>query len=328
MRVTLVDSRSLSPRDAEDYDRFVADARDGHYSQARMWSALATAGRPLLARYFIARDDDKVVGAGLVLQPHASILRAPVAKMERGPVCDDPERVAGVARAFARAARVRGIARTTVMPYWSEDAVDAVERALAEVRYRSVQELDGAHTYTLRLAIGGTKSDADVLAGSERKKLRSELKQAEKNGATVRTGTADDVAVFARLYGDLMQRQGRATKPRVWFDALARTIGESVSLFVVTHENEDVAAILIVRHGKQATFVMGASDASRRPFTKMAPALMHAIRWARDAGCEVFDLGGVPMPGDTDEKRVNIARFKYDFVTKPVRLVAEHSRWL
>ena len=59
----------------------------------------------------------------------------------------------------------------------------------------------------------------------------------------------------------------------------------------------------------------------------MAPALMAAIRAARDAGCEVFDLGGVPLPEDQDEKRVNIARFKFDFASSPVRLVGEHARW-
>ncbi len=327
MRATL--STSLSGRDAEDYDRFVSEARGAHYSQARSWADVATAGRPLRARYFLARDGGKVVGCGLVLQPSAVGLRAPVAHLERGPVCDDPERVAEVARALCRAARLRGIARTSIMPYWSGDEAEAVERALARVRFTSVQQLDGAHVYTLRLAIGG-KKDADILAGGERRSLRSELKQAEKQGARVRLGGPEDVATFARLHGDLMGRQGKSTKPPVFFERLEGQIGEGrpAGLFVCEHQGDAVAAVLVVRHAKQATFVMGASDGSRRPFTKMAPALMSAIRWARDTGCEVFDLGGVPMPDDKDEKRVAIARFKYDFATAPVRLVGEHARWL
>lgn len=327
MRATL--STSLSGRDAEDYDRFVAESRGAHYSQARAWADVATAGRPLRARWFLARDGEKVVGCGLVLQPSAVGLRAPVAHLERGPVCDDPERVGDVARALCHAARLRGIAHTRVMPYWSGDDAAVVERSLARARFTSVQEADGAHVYTLRLAIAG-KKDADILAGGERRSLRSELKQAEKQGAKVRAGGPGDVATFARLHGDLMGRQGKATKPPVFFDALAKQIGDGgmASLFVCEHQGDAVAAVLVVRHGKQATFVMGASDASRRPFTKMAPALMSAIRSARDAGCEVFDLGGVPMPDDEDEKRVAIARFKYDFASTPVRLVGEHARWL
>jgi peptidoglycan pentaglycine glycine transferase (the first glycine) len=326
MDVTL--RASLSAHDAEDFDRFATEARGGHYTQTRRWADVAIAGRPLRARYFLARDGGKVVGSGVLLQPRAAFIGAPVLRLERGPVCDDPERVGEVARALCRAARLRGIGRVQVMPYWADGDVEPVERALRDVRFRSVQELDGAHACTLRLAIGG-KKDADILAGGERRKLRSELKQAEQKGARVRVGGAADVATFARLHADLMGRQGKGTKPDAFYDRLAERVGADgpASLFLCEHEGEAVAAVLVVRHAKQTTFVMGASDASRRPFTKMAPALMAAIRAARDAGCEVFDLGGVPMPEDQDEKRVNIARFKFDFASTSVKLVGEHARW-
>lgn len=326
MDVTL--RATLSAQDADDFDRFAAEAKGGHYTQTRRWADVAVAGRPLRIRFFLARDAGKVVGSGVLLQPHAAFIGAPVLRLERGPVCDDPERVAEVARALSRAARLRGGFRVQVMPYWAGDDVEPVERALRAVRFRSVQELDGAHACTLRLAIGG-KKDADILAGGERRKLRSELKQAEQKGARVRVGNAADVPTFARLHADLMGRQGKGTKPDAFYHRLAERVGPDgpASLFLCEHEGEAVAAVLVVRHAKLTTFVMGASDASRRPFTKMAPALMAAIRAARDAGCEVFDLGGVPMPEDQDEKRVNIARFKFDFASSPVRLVGEHARW-
>lgn len=327
MRVTL--RHSLSGADAEDYDRFAAEARGAHYSQARTWSDVATAGRPLRASYFLARDGHRVIGCGLLLRPSAGPLGAPVAHMERGPVCDDPERVADVARALCHAARLRGVTRVRIMPYWAGDDAEAVERALPGVRFSSIQAPDGAHVYTLRLSIG-SRTDAEILAGGERRSLRSELKQAERHGARVRLGGPDDLATFARLHADLMQRQGKGTKPAIYYERLARHVGEGgeVDLSICEHEGDAVAAVIVVRHGRLATFVMGASDASRRPFTKMAPALMCAIRRARERGCETFDLGGVPMPGDTDEKRTNIARFKLDFSTTPVKLVGEHARWL
>lgn len=327
MRVTL--KKSLSGRDAEDYDRFVGEARGGHYSQARSFAPMATAGRALAAGFLLVRDGERVVGGGLVLRPTAGGVAAPVALLERGPVCDDPERVPEVARAACRALRLRGVFRTRIMPYWSGDEAAAVARGLARARFVSVQEADGAHACTLRLVIGGRK-DADILAGGERRSLRSELKQADQKGARVREGGPEDVPVLERLYADLMGRQGKKTKPPVYFERLAAQIGagKPASLFLCEHEGDAVAAVLTFRHGKQATFVMGASDASRRPFTKMAPALMSAIRAARDGGCDVFDLGGVPMPDDDDEKRVNIARFKYDFAKEPVTLVGEHARWL
>jgi hypothetical protein len=264
----------------------------------------------------------------MLLRPAIALVGAPVAKVERGPVCDDPERVAEVSRAVAHAARLRGIARLSIMPYWADEEADAVERALAAVRFERVQELTGSHAFTLRLSIGG-KADQDLFAGGERRSLRTELKQADRHGARARVGGASDLPTLARLHDELMGRQAMRGKPRVFYDRLATHLGPGgrATLVVCEHEDDAVAAVLVVRHGPLATFVMGASDASRRPFTKMAPALAAAIRAARDAGCTTFDLGGVPMPGDEDEKRTSIARFKYDFAKNPVRLVGEHARW-
>lgn len=320
----------LSEREADDYDRFVSEARGGHYSQARDWARVATAGRSLRPRWFVARERGagRIVGCGMLLQPSVAGLRAPSAKMERGPVCDDPERVAEVSRALAHAARLRGIVRLAVMPYWADGDADLVERALAKVRFRSVQQPTGSHACTLRLAIGG-KTDQDVFAGGERRSLRTELKQAERLGARARVGGASDLPTLARLHDALMGRQGMRGKPKAFYDALARHLGSGgrASVVLCEHAGDAVAAVLVVRHGLLTTFVMGATDTSKRPFTKMAPALSAAIRKARDEGSTTFDLGGVPMPGDDDEKRTSIARFKYDFARQPVRLVGEHARW-
>jgi lipid II:glycine glycyltransferase (peptidoglycan interpeptide bridge formation enzyme) len=51
------------------------------------------------------------------------------------------------------------------------------------------------------------------------------------------------------------------------------------------------------------------------------------MRWARDAGCARFDLGGVPLEDDRDPKRNAIARFKHVFDPERVRLVREHAGW-
>ena len=72
---------------------------------------------------------------------------------------------------------------------------------------------------------------------------------------------------------------------------------------------------------------MGASDPAPARFSKMLPCLVAAIRWCRDLAC-AFDLGGIPMEGDTDPKRAAIAQFKRDFSQTRVALVAQHARWL
>jgi lipid II:glycine glycyltransferase (peptidoglycan interpeptide bridge formation enzyme) len=60
----------------------------------------------------------------------------------------------------------------------------------------------------------------------------------------------------------------------------------------------------------------------------MVPAMAAAIRWAHAEGCDAFDMGGIPLEGDADEKRRSIAQFKLDFAKTPVSLVGEHARWM
>ncbi len=328
---------SLEGAEADAYDAFVDAAAGGHYAQTRAWAEVAVAGRRLVPHFALARERGEVVGAALVLRPRVSGIPAPVAIVERGPVARTPGEVARLARALAHALRLRGVGRLSVMPYWAGEDAREVEKDLGTVRFRSVQELDGAHVVTLRLDIGG-KTDAEILGGKERESLRRKLRQAEKAGVTTRRGDAKDLPVLRRLYAELMSAQGHTMKPDVWFDTLGRAIvapggalpeaGKARGAFFLSeHEGEAVSALFASRHGPLAVFVLGASTGANKTFSKMAPTMMAAIRWARDEGCATFDLGGVPMDGDTDSKRHAIEQFKLDFAKERIHLVREHARW-
>jgi hypothetical protein len=128
-----------------------------------------------------------------------------------------------------------------------------------------------------------------------------------------------------------MGRQGKGSKSRAYWDALAGVAarGERGAVFVTEHDGACVSALYASRHGRVATFVIGASSVRHdRSFSKMVPSMTAAVRWALASGCEVFDMGGLPLEGDPDEKRRSIAQFKLDFAKTPVRLVGEHARWL
>ena len=327
-------ARDLSPDDARDYDAFVARAAGGHLAQARAWSAVACAGRPFAASLAIVRDAaGAVVGAAQVLRARAAGLPLPYATIERGPVVADAAAFGPVLRAIARAARRRAIARLDVMPYWDEATGGAVRAALQAGGWRSIQRPDGAHAATLRLALPRDAA-APLFATSEHKKLRQEIRYAERAGATARRGTPAELPRFVALYRAVMQEQALHAKSDAWFAALAGldfTPAGTVGLFFTQHAGDPVAAALTIRHGRLVTLLLAAS--ARAPqdpatkFARMVPALVAAIEWARARGCD-FDLGGVPMAGDDDPKRTAIAQFKRDFSKTRVELIGQHARWL
>lgn len=315
--------RALRATDAADFDAFVDRAHGGAYPQARAWAPVAVAGRRFAVRYFLARRAGEVVGAGLVLRPRAvGPIVAPAAILERGPVVDRIEDLPDVLRALRR--RLPG--RVQVMPYFADEEAKAVERVLAENGFQSVHEFSSAHARTLRVDL----MPKDLFAGKAGESLRRKIRQAEKAGATTRKGTSADMPVLERLYADLMRGQDRSGKPRAYWDALGRIVddGQRGAIFLAEHEGEAISALYVAKHGPLATFVIGASGQQERSFSKTVPSMTAAIRWAKDEGCTAFDMGGIPMEGDTDDKRRRIAQFKLDFAKNPVDLVREYARWL
>jgi hypothetical protein len=316
----------LEGGDGEAYDRFVLESPGGHFAQTRAWTDVARRSRPCGVRYFIAREAGRVVGTALVLCARLGPLPLPFAHVERGPVCADPASAARVVDALASAARRRGIARISVMPYWADEHALRVHGALGAAGFRDVQAKGGTHARTLRLELG--KGDA-VFAGGERAHLRHLRREAERAGVTVRRGDRVDLETHRRLYGAMFLAENRRHRSSAWYDALHTSMldGTRGALFVGEQEGQAVATAIALRHGPLAVYAYGATRGARARFSKSVLPLVAAVHWAKDLGCTTFDLGGIPLEEDRDPKRAAIARFKLCFSKTPVPLVREHARW-
>ena len=311
------------------YDRFVDDCTSGAYAQASSYAALATAGRAFSPRYFIARDGDEIIGTALVLRARGPLgVPLPAAVVERGPVCE-LSRLEQVLNALHVEARKHGILRLSVMPYFADDDAKRAEAILATCGFRVDHAFSSAHAKTLRVALAD-KAKGAIFAGKDGAAVRQKANGAERAGATTRQGGSKDVDALAALYATMMEDQRRPGKANEYFDALRIHLEKEpkrAALFLTEHKGDVVSAAFITRHGVVATYVMGASSSDERGFTKAAPTFVAAAEWAREEGCAVFDLGGIPMDGDTDAKRLSIASFKAKFAKTPVTLVREHARF-
>jgi hypothetical protein len=319
----------LETEDAREYDAFVLASPAGHSSQTRAWAPVACADTRAVCRFALVRDVGRVIGAALVLRPRIAGIPVPWAWIERGPVVANVEDLGRVTTAIARAARSRGVARLRVMPYWANEDAERAERSLRLLGGQDSQKLDGAHASTLRLDIGG-RTDAELIAGKNKEQVRWRAKQAGKAGATTRRGTHEDWQRLRRMHRALMESQGRRGRPDAWWSALERFVVEDPrgAFFVCDYRGSMVSGCVILRHAACATYAWGASVREKLPFSKAIPSLLAAIRWARNAGCLTFDLGGVALEEDRDPKRNAIATFKFDFDKRRVRLVREHALWL
>ena len=329
-RLDTVWSSELSAADAEAYDRFVATARGGHYSQTRSWANVATAAKPVTARYFLARRDGRVVGAALILRTQVlGVVALPFAQVERGPVCDDLKDMPEILEALVGQARRHGILRLSVMPYWADEVKPWIEQALKERGFVDVQSYAGSHVRALRLDLSSLSADTPF-AGNEFTKLRKELRRSERAGATSRHGGEEDVDKFREMFERRLRSDGKRAPTKLYYDALKNhflTPGSQRAMFAGEYEGNAVSAIFVTRHGPLAAYVAGVSSARELSFSKMVQPMASAVLWAKEQGCATFDFGGMPMQGDTDPKRNSIALFKRSFSRTEIALVHEHVRW-
>ena len=329
-RLDTVWSSELSATDGEAYDRFVTTARGGHYSQTRSWAKVATAAKPCVARFFLARRDGRVVGAALILRTQAfGAVELPFAQVERGPVCDDPEQMPDVLESLVGQTRRHGILRLSVMPYWADDVKPRIERILKERGFADVQSYTGSHVRALRLDLSSLSAEAPF-AGNEFTKLRKELRRSERAGATSRLGREEDIDEFRGMLEQRLRSEGRRTPTKLYYDALKDHFLSRESqraMFVGEYERNAVSAIFVTRYGSVAFYAAGASSARELSFSKMVQPMASAVLWAKEQGSASFDFGGMPMQGDTDPKRNSIALFKRSFSRTEIALVHEHARW-
>jgi lipid II:glycine glycyltransferase (peptidoglycan interpeptide bridge formation enzyme) len=320
-------SPALSEIDAEAYDRFVATAAGGHYSQTRAWAKVAAASKPCTPIYFLARRNGRPVGAALVLRARIGV-PLPFAQVERGPVCGHPDDLPAVLEALLNQSRRHGVLRLSVMPYWTGKARQALEANIQYRGFHNVQSFAGRHARTLRLDLTVLPED-DLFAGSALSKVRHEIRRAERAEATARGGTGKDMDAFRLLHEELLGMEKKAKPGPQWYAALADYFqsDERGAMFVCEHEGRVISAIFMARLGDMATYVIGASSGEELRFPKMILPMAAAIAWAKSNGIGLLDFGGIPMQGDPDAKRHKIAEFKRSFSRAEIDLMHEHVRW-
>jgi peptidoglycan pentaglycine glycine transferase (the first glycine) len=132
------------------------------------------------------------------------------------------------------------------------------------------------------------------ILGRMKQKTRYNIRLAVKKGVVVRP--ADDVDAFYVLMKDTAVRDGFGIHSQEYYRRtydLFHSIGEC-ELLVADYEKEMLAGLMVFAHGSRAWYFYGAS--SNRHRERMPAYLLQweAMRWARNKGCTVYDLWGVP----------------------------------
>ncbi len=178
--------------------------------------------------------------------------------------------------------------------------------------------------------------DAALLAQMT-KGHRADIKKAERLGVTIRTG--HDAAAMAQFVA-LMQATGARAdfavhSAQYYTDAwqLFGSLGRS-TLLLADYQGQTVAAALILANSTTACYLYGGSAAEA--FSCGANHLIqwHAMRWARDLGCHIYDLWGIPYPSHdappdgSEAPMAGLIRFKKGFGGTEVSFLPAYTQVL
>lgn len=178
----------------------------------------------------------------------------------------------------------------------------------------SAEQIQYRNTALLDLSL-----DQDDLLVSMKQKSRYNVRLAQRRGVTVREGTLLDVDLFYRLYAETAQRDGFLIRPRsyyadAWERFMDRGQGDAASararLLLAEFEGEVVAGLLLFIFGPTAWYMYGASSDRHRQHMPNHLLQWEAMRWAKAAGCTLYDLWGAPDRLDEADPMWGVLQFK------------------
>ncbi|HMK09157.1 MAG TPA: peptidoglycan bridge formation glycyltransferase FemA/FemB family protein, partial [Anaerolineales bacterium] len=163
----------------------------------------------------------------------------------------------------------------------------------------------------------------DELLAEMKPKTRYNIRLSEKHGVVVRPGGPQDFDRLYALYAETSVRDGFVIRPREYY---LRAWGDFVSAglaqpFLAEVEGRAVAGLIAYRHGRRAWYLYGMSAAEHRQAMPNHALQWAAIRWARQAGCQVYDFWGAPETPDPADPLWGLYRFKEGFGARHVRLL-------
>ena len=230
------------------------------------------------------------------------------AYVPRGPV---PPSEAAL-RALVAWARERGVVRLRVEP----EAGPELEGALGSLGFTPASALHPVDTLIVPLA-----GEEEMLAAFKAKH-RYNIRLALRRGVQVEEG--DDVEELHRQHLATAARQ-EISPPTL--EAYRRRLErlEWCRVYVARAEGEAVAAIMVARFGGRAYYLFGGSTGVHRHLMPTYAVQWAAMRAAAGAGCQDYDLWGLPPSAEPGHPWHGLWQFKTGFGGERVTYGGAHD---
>ncbi len=174
-----------------------------------------------------------------------------------------------------------------------------------------------------------SKSEDELLAGMKNK-WRYNVRYAAKHSVEVRAVTAssqnfeNDLNSFYSLYKTTASRDGIGLHPLSYYkDLMIRGVESEksqdsdgktkITLYIASHEGEDLAAIITLFNEAEAIYLYGCSGNNKRNLMPAYLVQWTAIKDAKAYGSKIYDFYGMPPTDDENHPMHGLYLFKTGF---------------
>jgi lipid II:glycine glycyltransferase (peptidoglycan interpeptide bridge formation enzyme) len=281
---------ALIAPDQAQWQAFVAAHPQGHLLQGAAWGELkAQVGWAVRRIALSAADGTLVAGAQLLVKRRYGVS---VVYVPRGPLWSgDPARDQALLRGMIRVARRERAVFVRIEPNLREDhpGADDLHTWLLLQGAQPVAPIQPRSSIHVDL----TRPEAAILAACS-KGHRADIRRAERNGVQIRVGTATDLAAFYALMSETGNRAAFGIHSADYYRHVWTLHGARARLLLAEVGGAVVAAHLICADAHACAYLYsGANEQGLRAGSNHLLA-WHALRWAKEQGCPIYDLWGIP----------------------------------
>ncbi|HRQ37371.1 MAG TPA: peptidoglycan bridge formation glycyltransferase FemA/FemB family protein [Chloroflexota bacterium] len=279
----------------DEWDAFVAAHPQGSLLQTTGWARLKNRFGWRSHRVWLKRDGRIVAGAQL-LYKSAALGLMKMAYIPHGPLVDwaDAEQTAVLLNQIDRSVYERRAAIVKMEPLLWQDAMPpATWQAICQ-QHELRPETDTIQPPQTVLV--DLRPSLDDILAAMKQKTRYNIRLATKKGVTTRQGTRSDLPAFVHLMQTTGQRDGFGIHTPLYYQAAYEIFAETgqVALWLAECEARPLAAIMVFTLGHNAYYLYGASSNEERERMPNYAVQWAAIEWAKNQGCQTYDLWGIP----------------------------------
>ena len=171
--------------------------------------------------------------------------------------------------------------------------------------------------------------DEEELLSEMKSKTRYNIRLAGRKGVTVREGTEEDLDTLYTMYAQTAVRAGFTIRPQayyqqVWNEFMSEprnAADPAAQPLLAEVEGEPTAGAVIFRFQDKAWYIHGMS--LMKHSEKMPSYLIQweSMRWAKQQGCEVYDMWGAPDEFNKEDPLWGVYRFKSGFGGEVIRTI-------